>query len=74
MRLYEDKHQAVQLIVNSFHELNPVPLFLLIRDGIQFYEWFHYLVEDNVRLVFVESDLRFLHFSLLQNISTLNYN
>ncbi len=60
--------------MNKFDDINPTPLFLLIRDGIQFYETFQHLTEENVRLVFIESDLRFLHFSLMQNLVVLNYD
>jgi hypothetical protein len=74
MRMFPEKHKAVHSIVANFADVNPLPLFLLIRDGVQFYEYFHQLVEDNVRLIFVESDLRFLYFSLMENIVTLNYN
>jgi Cdc6-like AAA superfamily ATPase len=43
MRLYDDPNRAVEQIVNNFNEINPQPLFLLIRDGIQFYEHLQYL-------------------------------
>ncbi len=73
-RLYGDKLKAAEHIVGAFAQLNPRPLFLLIREGIQFYSVFHNLGEENVRVVFVESDLKYCYFSLVNDLVVLDYD
>lgn len=49
-------------------------MFLLIKNGIDYYQIFARLKEQNVRLIFLQSDMRYVHVSVLYNLNVMNFD